>query len=228
MLRSILAVFMLPTLLLLGSSSDNSAARVKQKGGEIQIETVEKLIVAGGSATIDIDLNRLNGTGSLTEESKLDVLHFALSPDSFFTIVVSNDVLRTPLPSSMGLIPQNAADLPKLLNASFHQLVLEKMQSDASSDLVVRDSQSGFIFFNVAGHQYDYDATTRSFGINDGALLISEEFARQLGRSGEAHAVAGKITVAASMSSIEVRTIVNGEVQSAVMTPVQRRAGSEH
>src|SRR5437773_9235240 len=124
MLRSILAVFMLPILLLLGSSSDNSAARVKGKSTDVQIETVEKLIVTRGSATIEVDLNRLNGTGSATEEAKPlgpkplgpelvaegpETLHFALAPDSFFTIVVTNDVLRTPLPGSMGLIPQNAA-----------------------------------------------------------------------------------------------------------------------
>ena len=125
MLRSTLTVFMLPMLLLLGSSSDNSAARVKQKSTEIQIETVQKMVVAGGDATMDIDLARLNDAGSATEESNLATLRFALNPDSFFTIVVTNDVLRTPLPGSMGIIPQNAANLPALLNASFHQLVLE-------------------------------------------------------------------------------------------------------
>src|SRR5438105_13882159 len=136
MLRSILAVFMLPILLLLGSSSDNSAARVKEKSTDVQIETVEKLIVASGSATIDVDLSRLDDTGNATEESRPDTLHFALAPDSFFTIVVTNDVLRGPLPGSMGLIPQNAANLPALFNASFHQLVVEKMQSDETHDLV--------------------------------------------------------------------------------------------
>ena len=88
----------------------------------------------------------------------LETLRFALAPDSFFTIVVTNDVLRGPLPGSMGLIPQNTANLPALLSASFHQLVLEKMQSDEAYELVVRDSKSGFVFFNVEGHQYDYDA----------------------------------------------------------------------
>ena len=171
---------------------------------------------------MDVDLNRLNDAGSATEKSKLETLRFAVAPDSFFTIVVTNDVLRGPLPGSMGLIPQNAANLPALLNASFHQLVLEKKQSDEAYDLVVRDSKSGFVFFNVEGHQYDYDAGTRSFSINDGALLISEEFARQLGRPGEAGAVAGKISVAASMYPIEIQTVVNGELQSAVMPALHR------
>ena len=226
MLRSTLTVFMLPILLLLGSSSDNSAAGAKQKSTDIQTETVEKLVVAGGSATMEVDLNRLNDARAATEKSKLETLRFALAPDSFFTIIVTNNVLRGPLPGSMGLIPQNAANLPALLNASFHQLVLEKKQSGEAYDLVVRDSKSGFVFFNVDRHSYDYDAGTRSFSINDGSLLISDEFARQLGHPGEAGAVAGNISVATSMSPIEIETVVNGEVQSAVLPPVRSRSNA--
>ena len=204
MLRSTSMVFMLPVLLLLGSSSDNSAARVTQKSNDIQTETVEKLVVASGSATIDVDLNQLNDAVSPAEKSKPETLHFALNPDSFFTILVTNNVLRGPLPGSIGLIPQNAANLPALLNASFRQLVLEQKHSGDAYDLVVRDSKTGFVFFNVAGHQYDYDAGTRSLSISDGALLISDEFARQLGRPREAGAVAGKISLTANMSPIEI------------------------
>ena len=84
MLKSKLTVFMLPLLLLLGSSSDNSAAREKQKSTEIQTETVEKLIVASGSVSMDVDLNRLNDAGSATEKSKLETLRFALAPRFLF------------------------------------------------------------------------------------------------------------------------------------------------
>ena len=224
MLKSTLTGFMLPLLLLFGSSSDNSAARVKQKSTDVQTETVEKLIVAGGSATMDVDLNRLNDAGSATEKSKLETLRFALAPDSFFTIVVTNNVLRGPLPGSMGLIPQNAANLPALLSASLHQLVLEKRQSDEAYDLVVRDSKSGFVFFNVAGHQYDYDAGTRSFSINDGQLLISDGICPaawpSLGSSGGRW----KNFCRSEHVPIEIQTIVNGEVQAAVLPPVRSRA----
>src|SRR5207248_9888085 len=127
----------------------------KEKSTEIQTETGEKLIATSGSVTIEVDLNRLNDIGPTTEESKLETLRFALTPDSFFTIVVTNNVLRGPQPGLMGLIPQTAGNLPALLNASFHQLVLEKMQSDEASDLAVRDSKSGFIFFIIEGHHYD-------------------------------------------------------------------------
>ena len=224
MLKSTLTGLMLPAFTTFSSSSDNSAARAKQKSTDIQTETVEKLIVASGSVTLDVDLDRLNDAGSATEKSKLEALRFAVAPDSFFTIVVNNDVLRGLLPGSMGLIPQNAANLPAPLNASLHQLVLEKRESGEAYDLVVRDSKSGFVFFNVEGHQYDYDAGARSLSINDGALLISDEFAKQLGHPSEAHAVAGKISLTASMSPIEIQTIVNGEVQSAVLPPLRSRA----
>src|SRR5436189_3642032 len=145
MLRSILTVITLPVLLLLGSSSDNSAARVKQKDNEIQIETVEKLTVASGNATIDLDLNRLNDAVSATEKAKPlgpEPLHFSLNPDSFFTIIATNGVFRALNPGSITLAPQNATNLPALLNASFHQLALEQTQSGDAYDLVVRDSKS--------------------------------------------------------------------------------------
>ena len=69
MLKSTLTVLMLPFLLLFGSSS-NSAAGAKQKSRDIHTETVEKLIVASGSVTMDVDLNRLNDAGAATEKSK--------------------------------------------------------------------------------------------------------------------------------------------------------------
>src|ERR1700730_2174210 len=224
MLKRMLGYFTLPLLLLLSNSSGNSAPQLPRKSVEGQTVTVEKQIVASGSATLEVDLNRLNDAGAATEKSKLETLRFALAPDSFFTIIVANNVLRGPLPGSMGLIAQNAANLPAFLNASLHQLVLEKRQPDEAYELVVRDSKSGFVFFNVTGHQYDYDPGTHSFSINDGQLLISEEFARQLGRPREALAVAGTISVAASMTPIEIQTVVNGEVQAAVLPPVRSRA----
>src|SRR5438552_1783534 len=225
MLRSILTVFMLPMLLLLGSSSDNSAARPKQKRADAQIETIEKLIVSNGNGTMDLDLDRLNNAGGSTEESKLATLRFALAPDSFFTIVVTNDMFRGPLPGSMGLIPQNAANLPEILSASFHQLILENRQSDDADELVVRDGKTGFVFFNIEGYEYDYKVGARSLNIKEGRLLVSEDFAKHLGPQWEGRAVIGKISVTASMQPIEIKAVVNGEVQSALMPALHRGAG---
>src|ERR1043165_9485505 len=98
MLRRIPTVFMLPLLLLLGSGSDNSAARVKGENKETKLETVEKLIVANGAATLDLDLNRLNDADATSGAPNIATLSFALTPNSFFTIVVTNDSLRDALP----------------------------------------------------------------------------------------------------------------------------------
>jgi hypothetical protein len=83
-LRSTLTGFMLPLLLLFSSSSDNLAARFKEQSPATRTETVEKLIVARGTATMDVDLNRLNDAGAVTEEPNLETMRFALAPDSFF------------------------------------------------------------------------------------------------------------------------------------------------
>jgi hypothetical protein len=212
MLKSFLTSVSLTLLLLFGIRSDNSATQTKPLTPENRTETVQKLIVASGSAALSIDLDRFTEAGSSSEGSNLATLHFLLAPNSFFTIVVNNNVLRAPLPGSMGLIPQDSANLPAPLSASLRQLVLEKRPSGEAFDLVVRDGGSGFVFFYIEGHHFDYDAGTSSLGISDGRLLVSEEFAKQLGLPLEARAV-GTISLTASMQPIEIRTIVNGEVQ---------------
>ena len=141
----------------------------------------------------------------------METLRFALAPDSFFTIAVTNDVFRASHPGSIGLIPQSAANLPALLNASVQQLILEKKQSGEAYELVVRDSKSGFVFFNVEGHSYEYDASKHLFSIQNGRLLVSEEFAAGLGRPSEAGAVAGSISIDAIMRVIEITRRCNGE-----------------
>ena len=139
MLRSTLTGLMLPLILLFSSSSDNSAARVKQKSSEGETGTLEKMIVANGDVALELDLDRLNGIDSAANEPKRDTLRFQVGPNSFFTILVFNNVLRGPEPGSMGLIPGNTAILPEPLRASLNQLVLEKRPSDEPFDLAVRD-----------------------------------------------------------------------------------------
>src|SRR5260370_33822204 len=113
------------------------------------------MIVATGSVAMDIDLNRLNGVGSAT---KLDTWRFEVRPNSFFTILIFNNVLRGPTLGSMGLIAGNFATLPAPLQASFNQLVIEKIPSSDPHDIVVRDGKTGFVFFNIEGSLYDYYA----------------------------------------------------------------------
>ena len=105
MLKSSLSLVALTLLLLFGISSDNSATQSKPQSSDGRSETIEKLIAASGSAEIDIDLDRFADEISADQKSNLATVHFGLAPDSFFTIVVNNNDLRTLLPGSMALIP---------------------------------------------------------------------------------------------------------------------------
>ena len=72
------------------------------------------------------------------------------------------------------------------LAGSLNQLVIEKLASGEAFDLAVRDSKTGFTFFNVEGGQYDYDANAKLLSITGGRLLVSKEFAESLGRPADA------------------------------------------
>ena len=122
-----------------------------------------------------------------------------MKPNSFFTILVFNNVLRgAQSGSAMELIPQSSATLPAALSVSLDKLVVEKLPSGAAFDLAVRDGKTGFVFFNIEGNLYDYDANAQSLSITGGRLLISKEFANALGRPSDAGSVVGKISIGAS------------------------------
>ena len=267
MSKMTLASFALLLLLFLGISSGNYAAasapataakaQSKQNTGETQparnslsptvalakagdeggTGTFQKMIVENGSVTMDLHLNRLNGISSIA--ARPVTLHFAAQANSFFTILVFNDLLRGSEPGSMALALQNSSltgasafakatagqdalgyTVP-VLAESLRQLVIEKLPSDAAFDLAVRDGKTGFTFFNIEGHQYDYDPNAQSLSITGGNLLVSREFADALGRPSDASAIVGKISIGTTMQPIEVRTIVNGETQSAIMPPLR-------
>ena len=214
MLRKILSYFTLPILLLFGISSGTSQNSATSR--DAQTGTLKKMMVASGNVAMDLDLNRLNGVAAATKKSRPDTLRFHVGPNSFFTILVFNNVLRGPEPGSMGLIPGNAASLPAALQASLNQLIIEKLPSGASFDLVVRDGKTGFVFFNIEGHQYDYDAHAQLLSITGGRLLVSKEFAESFGRPSDAGAVAGEISIGATMQPIEITQLdENGDVKSA-------------
>src|SRR5213593_3648757 len=229
MLKKTLTAFTLSFLSLLGNGWENYAAQPSQKTSAAPTGTLQKMIVESGSVTIDLDLNGFNGNSSLV--ARLVTLQFAVGANSFFPILVFNDLLRGPEPGSMTLIPAGVIapgyTLPGTLGASLEQLVIEKLPSDRGFDLAVRDGNTGFTFFNVEGHQYDYDANARLLSITGGRLLISKEFANALGRPADAGATVGKISIGAAMQPIEVQTLVNGETRSVVMPPLRGAAGAE-
>src|SRR5437867_7367304 len=226
MLKKTLIAFTLSFLSLLGNGWENYAAQPSQKTSDAPSGTLQKMIVKSGSVTLDLDLNGLNGSSSLV--ARPVTLHFAAAANSFLPILVFNDLLRAAEAGSMNLIPQNTAGagvndfaygaLPAALGASLGQLAVEKMDWDASVDLVVRDSKSGFVFFNVEGHQYDYDANAQLLSITGGRLLVSNEFAESLGRPSDAGAVAGKISIGATMQPVEITQLdEKGDVKSATL-----------
>ncbi|MEP6901664.1 MAG: carboxypeptidase-like regulatory domain-containing protein, partial [Actinomycetota bacterium] len=173
--------------------------------------------VASGSVAMDLNLNRLNGTRFGAKEPKPSVLRFDVERDAFFTVLVFNNELRGPLPSSMALIPQNSATLPAKLNASYGQLVIENTEWGGQFDLVVRDGKTGFVFFNIEGQQFDYEAGEHLLNVQMGRLLMSKDFAVELGRPSEAGSVVGQISITATMRPIEITQYVNGEVKSDVL-----------
>jgi len=166
-----------------------------------QAGTLQKMIVESGSVTMDLDVNRLNGVRSVS--GRPTTLQFAVAANSFFSILVFNDLLRGPEQGSMALVPQHSVPaLPVLLSTSIKQFVIKKLGSNEGFDLAVQDAKTGFTFFNIEGHQYDYDVKARSLIVEAGRLLISNEFANALGRPADAGAIVGKISVGAAMQAI--------------------------
>lgn len=224
--RKIFCCFAMLLLVLLSDSSGNSTPQAPAKNLGGGRDTLQKMAVATGTVSMELNLDRLVRPASEACEAKRETLRFQIGPDSFFAVRVLNEDLRGPEPGSMALIPQNTAALPEQLQASLSQLVIEKLAPDALFDLAVKDAKTGFVFFNIEGNLYEYDATTRLLKINDGRLLVSEGFATALGHSTDAGLVAGEISVVANMYPIEITTLVNGEVESAVMPPA-RQAGHQ-
>ena len=226
-----LSGFMFLLLLLFGFSrvfSRNPDTK-NTHDGNAPSGTLQKMIVENASVTMQLDLNGLNGSNSLV--ARPVTLEFSAAANSFFPILVFNDLLRAVKPGSMALIPSRSGGIPALpvrLGASVKQLVVEKRPSNQSFGLAVRDSKTGFTFFDVAGGDYDYNANARSLGIEGGRLLISKEFANALGRPSDAGSVVGKISVGAAMQPIEITQLVNGKRTSVVDAPVEPtcRSGS--
>ena len=209
-------VALLPLAILFGIGLNGSLTAPDRKVKEGNTGTLEKMIAANGNVAIDLDLNRLNGIRR-TKVSKTTELRFGIDTESFFSIMVFNDELRGTLPSSMRIIPQDSANLPAKLQESYEHLVVESMPIGSAYEFTVRDGRTGFVFFNVEGHQMEYRAGDRELAIQMGRLLISDEFAADLGRASDAGTLIGQISIRAALRSIEVTEVVDGEIQSAVL-----------
>jgi hypothetical protein len=227
MLKTIFTGFVLVFVLLFGNNSENYAAPPTQYNSGPLTGTLQKMIVENGSVTFNLDLNGFNGSDTLT--TRPVALQFTAATNSFFPILVFSNQLRGPQPGSIALVPQDRPNplLPSALTASLKQLVLEKLAPDAAFDLAVRDAKTGLTFFNVEGHEYIYDANTKLLSIQGGRLLMSQEFAKALGRPRDAGSTIGGISMGAVMQPIEVTQVVNGEPKSVVMPPLGGATRSE-
>src|SRR5689334_10275311 len=127
MSRTTLTIFALLLLLFLGNRSVNYAGQSKENSANAPSGTLEKMIVENGSVTLHLDLNRLNAISSVP--ARAATLGFAAAANSFFTIVVFNDVLRSPESGSIALVPESEAvpTVPAVFAGSLRQLVVEKL-----------------------------------------------------------------------------------------------------
>src|ERR1700704_1248511 len=123
MLKKTFIALALPLGLLLGynlnlsattNTSDNPSRLSPNVATASQTGTFQKMIVENGSVTMDLDLNAFDGRGSLVASRV--TLQFLIGADSFFPILVFNDLLRGAEPGSMSLIPVEAA--PKAFGAA--------------------------------------------------------------------------------------------------------------
>ena len=99
--------FALLSVLFFANASENHAGQPKQNASEALTGTLQKMIVENASVTMQLDLNGLNGSSSLV--ARPVTLHFAAAPNSFFPVLVFNDLLRGIQPGSMALALQNSS-----------------------------------------------------------------------------------------------------------------------
>ena len=109
---------------LFGVAAGISVAQRPKKSAE-RYRPLETMIVASGNVD---DGSRYESAQRARQQSRnCRRLRFQAAPDSFFPILVFNNELRGAEPGSIGLVPVNSAPLPAALNASFNQLVVEKI-----------------------------------------------------------------------------------------------------
>jgi len=218
MSKKLFTYFTLPLLLLFCNGTENSIAQPRQQSADNSNATVERMIVANGNVVMNLNSKTIGGA------SASSALRFNVSPDSFFTLIVSNNLLRGPEQTSMNLTAADSKAISAILNGALNHLSIVKTGPTEAFDLVVRDSQSGLTLFNVDGHLYNYDASQHLVSITGGRLLISPEFAQRLGHGSQAGAVAGNISITTTVYPIEVNHVVNGVVQSSEMPAMHQPA----
>src|SRR5690348_9933242 len=106
------AGLMLPLLLLFASPDAISRAPATKQSSDAQSQsgTLQKMIVQNGSVTMRLAADRLNGIRSVSQRAV--TIDFGIAPNSFFTILVFNDLLRGPEDGSIAIAPQAGVNPP--------------------------------------------------------------------------------------------------------------------
>lgn len=190
-------------------------------GPQGETGTLEKLAVANGDVTMNLDLGRLNGARTRTARSNVG---FKTEENSFFTSMAFNGEFRGFLPSSMK-IASDASALPASMAAAGDRLIFESLPFGGDYELAIRDSKSGFTFFYIEGYEYDFDAEARSLKLTGGRLILTSEYANELGRASDAGSVIGDIEVNVNMRVLERAQVINDETVSTVL-PADPLAGT--
>lgn len=206
------------SVLLLGYSSDNSLIRrISQPAPGSETGTLEKLAIANGTVSLEVDINRVNGIRST---SQIQPLRYNTATDSFFTSIAFNGEFRGLQTGSMTILPQdNSAKTPAYLKNS---LIIESTPWGEDYELTVRDEQSGMALFNIESHEFEYAGDKHTLVIKGGKLLLAKEFAEKLRRPSDEGAHVGTFSISANLRAIEISEVVNGETRSAVMPAVER------
>jgi hypothetical protein len=193
----------------------DSCPATTRKNSEGPSGTLEKMIVANGVVTMNLDLKGLG------VEKPRESLRLTVAPNSFFTVLVFNNELRGPLPSSMTVTPEDGKKIGAPFNLSSNEFVIEERPCDEAFDLVVRDSKRSVVFFNIDRQQYSYEPSKHLLRIDNGRLLMSESLAKQLGRASDASNEVGTISIEVTLYPIEITELVNGNATAAVLPSTQ-------
>ncbi len=211
MLKLILSVI-LPLTFFFNSSSTDLVTATDKQTADNSTGTLQKMIVANGSVTMKVDLSKL-GRGSKAKGANISELRFEATEGAFFKIIVFNNELRGPVPSSMDIIPHNSAALPSKLSAAYQHLAFEYLPWGSDFEMAIRDSETGFTFFNIEGLETSFSPENNKFVAN-GRMVLSPEFKAELGRPSNEVIHVGEVSIDTTMRAIEITQIVDGDVKS--------------
>ena len=172
----------------------------KKVGPGSQSGVLKRLIVSDGTVKINLDRSSFEankGAGQIN-------LTFDIQKDALFNVTTVDDELRGPMPGSMDIEPTQKASLNGKLGESYDQLSVERPPFTEEHSLYIRNSKDGFKFFYVEGHELSYDGNQNRFAAQNGRIMITKEFARELGNDSLAGTQAGTFSIDAEMKAIEV------------------------